>query len=68
MAPLAGAVLAAEWVAAERALRLTGRPTPPPLAGARALAEAFEAGLEDRPLGPDLGAAEARLGALAALV
>jgi histidine ammonia-lyase len=61
-------VLALEWVAAERALRMKEVPAEGVLAPLRALAEAFDADLEDRPIGADVAAAEASLPALAELV
>jgi histidine ammonia-lyase len=61
-------VLALEWVAAERALRMRDMPATGPLAGARALAGDFDARLEDRPLGGDAALAEAALPSLAELV
>jgi len=61
-------VLALEWVAAERALRMRGVPTTGVLADARALARDFDSRLEDRPLGGDVALAEAALGSLAELV
>jgi histidine ammonia-lyase len=65
---LLGTVLALEWVAAERALRMRGVPATGPLAGARELASGFDARLEDRPLGGDATLAEAALPSLAELV
>src|SRR5919201_1712485 len=61
-------VLALEWVAAERALRMRGVPATGVLAGARALASGFDERLEDRPLGGDAALAEAALPSLAELV
>jgi histidine ammonia-lyase len=61
-------VLALEWVVAERALRMKGVPPDGPLAPARALAAAFEARLEDRPIGPDAERAADALPALARAV
>jgi histidine ammonia-lyase len=66
--PLLRTVLALEWVAAERALRLRGVPVAGPLAPARELARAFDARTEDRPLGGDAALAEAALPSLAELV
>ena len=66
--PLLRTVLALEWVAAERALRLRGVPAAGPLAAARELAAAFDDRLEDRPLGGDAALAEAALPSLAELV
>ena len=61
-------VLALEWVAAERALRMKGVPAEGVLAQIRALASGFDARLEDRPLGQDAALAEAALPALARTV
>jgi histidine ammonia-lyase len=61
-------VLALEWVAAERALRLRGVPPDGATQSLRALAEGFDARVEDRPVGADVAAAEAALPALAAAV
>jgi histidine ammonia-lyase len=61
-------VLALEWVAAERALRMRDVPAGGALAPVRALAEGFDARLEDRPLGEDVALAEAALPALARAV
>jgi histidine ammonia-lyase len=61
-------VLALEWVVAERALRMKGVPADGPLAPARALAEDFDARLEDRPIGADGERAAAALPALAEVV
>jgi histidine ammonia-lyase len=66
--PLLRTVLALEWVAAERALRMGGVPAAGPLAQARELASSFDARLEDRPLGGDAALAEAALTSLAELV
>ena len=66
--PLLRSVLALEWVAAERALRLRGVPPSGPLAPARELASAFDRRLDDRPLGGDAALAEAALPSLAELV
>jgi len=63
--PLLRTVLALEWVAAERALRLRGVPAQGPLAPARELARAFDARMDDRPLGGDAALAEAALPSLA---
>jgi histidine ammonia-lyase len=60
-------VLALEWIAAERALRM--RAGAAGAAGAlRALAAGFSGGLEDRPLGADVARAQACLPALAGAV
>ena len=61
-------VLALEWVAAERALRMRAVPTTGVLADARALASEFDGRLEDRPLGGDVALAEAALPSLAEVV
>jgi histidine ammonia-lyase len=61
-------VLALEWVAAERALRMGRMPVPPALAAARELARDFGAALEDRPLSGDVARAQAALPRLAAAV
>ncbi|HEX5618445.1 MAG TPA: aromatic amino acid ammonia-lyase [Solirubrobacteraceae bacterium] len=61
-------VIALEWVAAERALRMRAVPATGVLAGARALARDFDGRLEDRPLGGDVALAEAALPSLAELV
>ena len=61
-------VLALEWVAAERALRMREVPPAGALADARALASAFDGRLEDRPLGGDVARAEAALPSLAEIV
>jgi histidine ammonia-lyase len=61
-------LLALEWIAAERALRMRGVPATGVLGPARALATGFDARLEDRPLGDDAVRAEAALPALAELV
>ena len=66
--PLLRTVLALEWVAAERALRLRDVPVTGPLAPARDLAAGFDDRLEDRPLGGDAALAEAALPSLAELV
>jgi histidine ammonia-lyase len=58
-------VLALEWVAAERALRMKGAPAEGVVGPLRALATGFDARLEDRPMGPDAALAEAALPALA---
>lgn len=60
------AILALEWVAAERALRQLGRDGPAAVAPARALAAGWELPPEDTPLAPAVEAAEAALPALAA--
>ena len=62
------AVLALEWVVAERALRMKGAAARGPLAPARTLAEPFDPRLEDRPIAGDTELADAALPALAALV
>jgi histidine ammonia-lyase len=61
-------VLALEWIAAERALRMRDVPVGGVLAPARALAGAFDARLDDRPLGEDAALAEAALPALGDVV
>ncbi|HEX5781891.1 MAG TPA: aromatic amino acid lyase [Solirubrobacteraceae bacterium] len=61
-------LLALEWIAAERALRMRGVPATGVLGAARALASGFDARLEDRRLGEDAARAEAALAALAELV
>jgi histidine ammonia-lyase len=61
-------LLALEWVAAERALRMKDAPTPPALDGARALAHAFDHPQEDRVIGDDITRAEAALADLARAV
>jgi histidine ammonia-lyase len=66
--PLLRTVLALEWVAAERALRMREVPAAGVLAGARELARGFDERLEDRPLGGDVALAEAALPSLAELV
>ena len=58
-------VLALEWVAAERALRMKGAPVDGVLGPIRSLATGFDAQLEDRPMGPDAALAHAALPALA---
>ena len=58
-------VLALEWVAAERALRMKGASCDGALAPIRALASGFDPRLEDRPIGADAALAEAALPALA---
>ena len=62
------AVLALEWVVAERALRMKGAPDGGVLAPVRALASGFDRRLEDRPIGADAALAEAALPALARAV
>jgi histidine ammonia-lyase len=52
-------VLALEWVAAERALRMKGVPSP--------FAAQFDDRIEDRPIAADAGLAEAQLPALATI-
>ena len=66
--PLLRTVLALEWVAAERALRMRDVPVAGILAPARELARGFDGRLEDRPLGGDVALAEAALPSLAELV
>jgi histidine ammonia-lyase len=66
--PLLRTVLALEWVAAERALRMRGVPAAGLLAPARELASAFDVRLDDRPRGGDAALAEAALPSLAELV
>jgi histidine ammonia-lyase len=66
--PLLRTVLALEWVAAERALRLRGVPATGVLAPARELASGFDSRMDDRPLGGDAALAEAALPSLAELV
>jgi histidine ammonia-lyase len=65
-------VLALEWVAAERALRMheaAGPSAPAPALGAvRELAHDFGAALEDRPLAADVARAQAAIPRLAAAV
>jgi hypothetical protein len=61
-------MLALEWVAAERALRMRERAPAGPLAPARELAAAFDGALEDRPIRADAERAEGALAALAQLV
>jgi histidine ammonia-lyase len=61
-------VLALEWVAAERALRMKHAADDGVLGPIRALASSFDARLEDRPLGGDTALAEAALPALARAV
>jgi histidine ammonia-lyase len=61
-------VLALEWIAAERALRMRDVPVTGVLAPVRVLAGAFDARLEDRPLGEDAALAEAALAALGDVV
>ena len=62
------AMLALEWLAAERALRMRRAARGGVLAPARALAEGFDRALADRPLAGDAALAEAQLPALASLV
>src|SRR6185295_19313787 len=66
--PLLRTILALEWVAAERALRMRGVSAGGALAPARELARPFDGRLEDRPLGGDVALAEAALPSLAELV
>jgi histidine ammonia-lyase len=61
-------LVALEWVAAERALRMKEARTPPPLEPMRALAAGFDDRREDRVVGADVRRAEAALPALAAAV
>jgi histidine ammonia-lyase len=61
-------VLALEWIAAERALRMAGAPQGGVLGPARALASRFDARMEDRPIGGDAALAEAALSGLARAV
>ncbi len=61
-------VLALEWIAAERALRMRNVPATGALGPARALASGFDARLEDRPLGDDAARAVAALPALGEVV
>jgi histidine ammonia-lyase len=56
--PLLRSILAVEWFAAERALRLKRVQPDGALAGVRRLADSFDPRVEDRPLGDDLMAAE----------
>jgi histidine ammonia-lyase len=58
-------VLALEWVAAERALRMKDVSGDGVLGPLRALATGFDPSLEDRPIGPDVALAAAALPALA---
>ena len=60
-------VLALEWVAAERALRMGTAEVPAPLRPARELLRGLDPSLEDRPIGEDATAAAAALGPLAAV-
>jgi histidine ammonia-lyase len=61
-------VLALEWIAAERALRMKGAGEGGVLGPIRARGPGFDARLEDRPIGGDMAAAEAALPALARAV
>ena len=61
-------ILALEWVAAERALRMKGAPHEGVLAPLRALATGFDPELRDRPIGPDVALAAVGLPALARAV
>jgi histidine ammonia-lyase len=61
-------VLALEWVAAERALRMKGAPDGGVLGPIRALASGFDPRLDDRPIGADVALADAALPALARAV
>jgi len=61
-------VLALEWAAAERALRMKGAPREGVLAPLRTLAVGFDSRFEDRPIGPDAALAEAALPAAARAV
>jgi histidine ammonia-lyase len=62
------AVLALEWTAAERALRMKGVEAAGPLAQARALAASFDQRLEDRTIAGDAELAAAALPLLAEVV
>jgi histidine ammonia-lyase len=62
------ALIALEWIAAERALRLQDAATPAALAPARALGEVFEDDREDHVIGADVRRAEAGLPELARAV
>jgi histidine ammonia-lyase len=62
------AVIALEWVVAERALRMREVALDPVLAPARALAGDFDPRLEDRPIGDDVTHAAASLPALSGVV
>jgi histidine ammonia-lyase len=62
------AVLALEWIAAERALRMKGVDAAGPLAPARALAASFDQRLEDRSIAADAELAGAALPLLAEVV
>jgi histidine ammonia-lyase len=61
-------ILALEWVAAERALRMKGAPHDGVLAELRALATGFDPEVRDRPIGPDVALAGVGLPALARAV
>ena len=61
-------ILALEWVAAERALRMKDAPHDGALAPLRALATGFDPELSDRPIGPDVALAGVGLPALARAV
>jgi histidine ammonia-lyase len=66
--PQLRAMLALEWVAAERALRMKRVQATGPIAPLRALGSGFDDDLKDRSLGPDVALAEAALPALARAV
>jgi histidine ammonia-lyase len=61
-------VLALEWVAAERALRMKESPGDGVLEALRALASGFDPEVRDRPIGADVALAEAALPAVARTV
>jgi len=61
-------VVALEWVVAERALRMRSVAPGGVLEPARALAQGFDARLEDRPIGEDVARAAAALSAVAGAV
>jgi histidine ammonia-lyase len=60
-------VLALEWLAAERALRMGSNDVPAALQPARELLAGLDPSLEDRPIGDDAAMAVAALGRLAAV-
>jgi histidine ammonia-lyase len=62
------AVIALEWIAAERALRMKEVPLAGPLAPIRALADSFDSRLEDREIAADAALAGAALPLLAEVV
>jgi histidine ammonia-lyase len=62
------AVLALEWIAAERALRMKDVPSQGPLAPVRALADSFDAQLEDHAIAADAALAGGALPLLAEVV